>query len=89
VFSQPGERKLMGQSAAALGVACHGLFLTADLARRLARVGSRGRDASDADAAVARKQESYDLGVLDWARIDASGTPEETLARARAALRNN
>jgi hypothetical protein len=89
VFSQPGERKLMGQSAAALGVAFHGLFLTADLARRLARVGSRGRDASDADAAVARKQESYDLGVLDWARIDASGTPEETLARARAALRNN
>jgi aminoglycoside phosphotransferase family enzyme/predicted kinase len=89
VFSQPGERKLMGQSAAALGVACHGLFLTTDLARRLARVGSRGRDASDADAAVARKQESYNLGMLDWARIDASGTPEETLASARAALRDN
>ena len=29
----------------------HGLFLTADLATRLARVGARSRDASDADAA--------------------------------------
>ena len=49
-----------------------------------ARVGARSRDASDADAAVARAQESYDLGALDWTRVDASGTPEETLARARA-----
>jgi predicted kinase len=48
-------------------------------------VSGRGRDASDADAAVARLQETYDLGALDWRRIDASGTPEETFARARAA----
>ena len=77
----------MQQSAAALGAPFHGLFLTADLATRIARVGSRSHDASDADAAVAHRQESYDLGMIDWARIDASGTPEETLARARAALR--
>ena len=31
-------------------------------------------------------QESYDLGALDWTRVDASGTPEETLARARGAI---
>ena len=37
-----------------------------------------------ADAAVARAQESYDLGALDWARVDASGTPDQTLARFRA-----
>ena len=48
--------------------------------------GARSGDASDADAAVARAQESYDLGALDWTRIDASGTPEQTLARAHAAL---
>ena len=77
----------MEQSAAALGVAFRGLFLDADLGTRLARVGTRSRDASDADAAVARSQESYDLGALDWTRIDASGTPEETLARAREAMR--
>jgi aminoglycoside phosphotransferase family enzyme/predicted kinase len=86
VFSQLDERKLMEQSAAVLGVPFHGLFLTADLATRVARVGGRRHDASDADAAVTRKQENYDLGILDWARIDASGTPEETLACARAAI---
>ena len=87
VFAQPDERRLAEQCAAAAGVAFHGLFLDADLATRLARIGARSRDASDADAAVARQQDSYDLGELDWRRIDASGTPEQTLARVRAALR--
>jgi predicted kinase len=72
----------MAQSAQALGVPFRGLFLLADLDTRLARVGARHRDASDADAAVARGQESYDLGHLDWARIDASGRPEQTLIHA-------
>jgi uncharacterized protein len=86
VFATPGEREGVEKSAAALGVPFHGLFLVADLDTRLARVGSRRGDASDADAAVARDQERYDLGTLGWTRIDASGTPEETLARAKAAL---
>ncbi len=76
----------MEQSAAALGVPFRGLFLQADLAARIARLGRREKDASDADAAIARKQENYDLGRPEWSRIDASGTPEETLAHARAAL---
>ena len=76
----------MERSASALGVPFRGLFLDADLATRIARVGARSSDASDADAAVARTQESYDLGTLDWARVDASGTPDQTLARARGAI---
>jgi uncharacterized protein len=87
VFAQPDERRVAEQCAANLGVAFHGLFLDADLATRLARIGARSRDASDADAAVARQQDSYDLGGLDWRRIDASGKPGQTLARVRAALR--
>ena len=63
-----------------------GLFLTADLATRVARVGNRVHDASDADAAVAQAQERYALGAMDWIEIDASGTLEQTLARTRAAL---
>ena len=71
------------------GVAFHGLFLTADLAVRTARVGGRTGDASDADASVARSQETYDLGRLDWSEVDASGKPEETLQRAKEKLAAN
>jgi uncharacterized protein len=87
VFAKPQERVLMEQSAQALGVPFHGIFLEADVATRIARVGSRGRDASDADAAVARAQEEYDLGTLGWTRVDASGTPEATLAHAREVMK--
>jgi uncharacterized protein len=86
VFAAPGEREGIEQSAAALGVPFHGLFLVAGLDTRLARVGARRNDASDADAAIAHAQETYELGTLGWTRIDASGTPQETLARAKAAL---
>jgi aminoglycoside phosphotransferase family enzyme/predicted kinase len=88
VFSRPEERELMERSAAVLAVPLRALFLHADLATRVARVGTREPDASDADAGVAQKQESYDLGPLSWPRVDASGTPEETLARAGALLRS-
>jgi len=84
VFADPDERKRIQKAAGA--AAFHGLFLTADLATRVSRVGGRTGDASDADAAVARAQEQYELGTLDWAKVDASGPPEETLRRARAAL---
>jgi len=85
VYARPNER----DDIATAGTPFRGLFLTADLPTRLARVTARAVDASDADATVARVQENYDLGKFgaDWTRIDASGTPEETLARAKAALR--
>ena len=86
MFARPHERFGAERSAAVLGVPFRGIFLETDLAARLARVGAREADASDADAAVARAQETFDLGPLDWIRVDASGTPEETLARARNAL---
>ena len=85
VFADPAERAAIKRAAGA--AAFHGLFLTADLAVRLARVCARMADASDADAAVARAQEHYDLGTLDWQNVDASGDPALTLARAKAALR--
>ncbi|MBI2713386.1 MAG: AAA family ATPase [Rhizobiales bacterium] len=84
VFAGPSERETIAQAAGT--AAFHGLFLTAPLSTRVARVGSRQDDASDADAAVARAQEQYDLGPLSWRQVDASGTPEQTLAYAKAAL---
>ncbi|MEI8277410.1 MAG: DNA-binding protein, partial [Hyphomicrobiales bacterium] len=64
----------------------HGLFLTADLAVRVARVGGRTGDASDADATIARAQEHYDLGELEWTEVDASGTLDETLQRGKKTI---
>jgi predicted kinase len=83
VFARPQERDALRNIAQARGATFHGLFLTADMATRVARVGSRLGDASDADGAVARAQERYMLGHNDWQPIDASGAPECTLARAR------
>ncbi len=85
VFGRDGERADI--AGAAGDRTFHGLFLTADLATRVARVGARVADASDAGPDVARQQEQYDLGRLDWAEVDASGTPAATLAWALEALR--
>jgi uncharacterized protein len=84
VFAQAGER---GDIAKATDSAkFSGLFLTADMQSRLERVGARTRDASDANAAVVQDQEKFELGRINWAKVDASGTPEETYIRARVAL---
>jgi predicted kinase len=86
VYARPHERV----AVAAAGAPFRGILLTADLPTRVARVSARAADASDADAAVARVQEDYDLGEFGraWTIIDASGTPAETLARAKAALKS-
>ena len=87
VFARPDERAAIASATEAAGVPLQGLFLTADTATRLRRVGGRIGDASDADVAVAQAQERYALGDLAWATVDASDTPAATLSRAKAALR--
>jgi aminoglycoside phosphotransferase family enzyme/predicted kinase len=86
VFAKPSERAAIEVSARHAGAAFHGLFLTADLATRIQRIGGRGPDASDADAAVARRQEDYAVGTMNWDIVDASDSPAQTLAKARAVL---
>ena len=86
VFAAEPERAAIAAIASSGDVRFHGLFLVADLGTRIARIGGRRNDASDADAKVARQQENYDLGAIEWAKVDASGTPEDTLKHARAAL---
>ena len=85
VFARPHERADIEAAAGAHPFA--GVFLTADFATRVARIGGRMADASDANAAVAQAQEGYALGDLTWRQVDASGAPEETLTRALAAMR--
>jgi len=86
VFADAAERAAIEEAAPG---AFKGLFLTAPLAARLARVGARMDDASDADAAVARRQEQYNIGPMHWVAVDASGSPGDTLRRAKDALELN
>ncbi len=82
VFASPSERAAIEAVARDAGVGFCGLFLVADLDIRLRRVGGREADASDADAAVVHRQESYDVGRMTWPVIDAGGTPAQTFEAA-------
>jgi aminoglycoside phosphotransferase family enzyme/predicted kinase len=86
VFADPAERAAIRAAADGTGAEFRGLFLVAELPIRLERIGARSRDASDADTVIARQQETYALGEMDFTEIDASGAPPETLARAKSAL---
>jgi hypothetical protein len=83
VFAQESERAAIRDAARRLNARFVGLFLWTDLATRLNRVGRRESDASDATPEIARLQEKYDIGKVDWAVIDASGTPKLTLRRSQ------
>jgi len=86
-FSSARERRAAGAVAAEVGVAFDGLFLEAPLETRLARVGAREADASDADVAIARGQRAEPLGEKGWTALDAGGALNETAALALGRLR--
>ena len=83
VFAREPERKKISDVAERLSIRMVGVFLVTDMATRLTRIGMRKNDASDATPAIAALQENYDLGAIDWAVVDASGTPEQTLTRCQ------
>ena len=85
-YLQETERTEIARRAAGCGVRFAGLFLTADLATRLTRIAKRRGDASDATGDVALKQETIEIGAIDWHIVDASGTPEQSLRNALASL---
>lgn len=85
-FLKQAERTTAAAIARAGAVEFRGVFLSAAPDVRARRIGSRSADASDATAAVALDQEAIDLGAINWPLIDASGTPDETLARAAPLL---
>ena len=86
VFAREAERNAIRDAARKLKIRFVGLFLVTDLATRLSRVGRRERDASDATPAIAGLQENYDVGAVDWAIIDASGTPEQSLKQCESRI---
>lgn len=72
VHAKTEERDALATIAARANAPFTGLWLDAPLEALVARIKARNDDASDATAAVVREQVSWDLGRLDWARLDAS-----------------
>ncbi|WP_246738135.1 AAA family ATPase [Bradyrhizobium sp. CCBAU 051011] len=85
-FLQEAERAEPASLARKHGARFVGLFLTADLAARLARIKQRKSDASDATRDVVLMQETFTIGAVDWHMVDASGTPDQSLRSARVVL---
>jgi aminoglycoside phosphotransferase family enzyme/predicted kinase len=86
VYATPKERAAAAAIVQDNKARFFGLFLVAELATRVSRVGARTGDASDADAEVARQQEAIDHGEMNWQAVNANGSPDDTLERARRAL---
>ena len=86
VFARQDERRSAAEIARRTASHFAGLWLEAPADLLIARVNSRTGDASDATAEVVTRQVAYDLGRMDWQRVDASGTPADTLARVREIL---
>jgi aminoglycoside phosphotransferase family enzyme/predicted kinase len=95
VYARAAERDAIAAVAQAAKVPFVGLWLEAPAEALAARIAARRGDASDATAAVLRQQLTYDLGRIDWRRVNAGGPPEVVitaalgiLARATADQRN-
>ncbi len=86
VFAKQDERAAIEAIAREAGCEFVGLWLTAPSDLLIARVERRRGDASDADRRVVREQLGYDLGDIAWTQVDASQTPEHSLAETRQAL---
>ena len=86
VFAHEAERTAVQEAARRLKVRFTGLFLVTDLATRQSRIGRRERDASDATPDIAGLQERYNIGAVDWADVDASGTPQQTLIQCESRI---
>jgi aminoglycoside phosphotransferase family enzyme/predicted kinase len=88
VFAQPADRQAIERVAALASVPFVGLWLEAPEPTLAERVGRRGPDASDADAAVIRHQVQEGTGPVSWIRIDASGAPDRIAEAAARAIRD-
>jgi aminoglycoside phosphotransferase family enzyme/predicted kinase len=86
VSAGPEERAAIADLARKAGVAFTGIWLQAPEATLLARLESRGRDASDATSDVLQRQLSYDLGKMDWIRVDATRPRDEVAQAVRRIL---
>ncbi|QGM44522.1 AAA family ATPase [Methylocystis heyeri] len=84
VFDRPDSRQEIEQVAQDAGAPFDGFWLEADLGARIARVGARQGDPSDATQEVLEAQMHKDSGDIGWRRVDAErdlGAVVEELGR--------
>ena len=86
VFARAEQRQEIEAVARRAGVPFDGLWLEAPPELSTDRIAKRRANVSDATVAVLEQQMGYDLGVIDWRRIDTDASKEAALAAGRAAL---
>lgn len=83
VFARAEERRAVAELARRARAHFAAAWLEAAPETLAARVAARHGDASDATAGVVAAQLGYDLGPMDWPRVDAGGSAAETLERLK------
>lgn len=81
VFARPQERRAIARIAEECGVPFQGLWFEAGPEIMLERVAGRSDNVSDATTEVVRAQLDYDVGQVDWPRLDTAGPEKQTIAQ--------
>lgn len=82
VFAKPAQRRAIARVAEQAGVPFHGLWLEAPKRVLEQRVLERTHNPSDATPEVIGRQLGYDLGPMEWERVDSSGERHRTVETA-------
>ena len=82
VFANPGQRRAIARVAERAGVPFRGLWLEAPRRTLEQRVRERQHNPSDATPEVIGRQLGYDLGPMEWERVDSSGMRKRTMETA-------
>lgn len=86
VFASPSHRLGAEQIAKKMGVQFQGIWVDASDPVRLERIQKRQNDVSDVTPEIALQQSKYDLGDMNWARVDSSGEKHATIKLAETLL---
>ena len=85
-FLRQDERRRISACANLARLPFIGIWLDAPSSVLMARIGNRGKDASDADMEVLKQQLKMDPGPIEWKRISAVHCLNNIVSEARLAI---